>query len=137
MWRCGDNVRTIISTYLIFMQLQSQSRQILNLESYSFCPLIFFDLELRLPNISKKKKWLWKKHFLWPINDKCVFLRKWSHFFLAFLCLFSVPGIFLTLLHSDHPGKHWAFSLPQFGCVVFWCCCCCDVFSVRGNLQAH
>lgn len=36
------------------MQLQSQSRQILNLESYSFCPLIFFDLELRLPSISKK-----------------------------------------------------------------------------------
>ena len=49
-------MHTIISTYLIFMQLQSQSRQILNLESCSFCPLIFFDLELRLPNISKKKK---------------------------------------------------------------------------------
>lgn len=77
-----------------------------------------------------KKKWLWKKHFLWPINDKCFFLESdlisSQPFFVYFQGL-----VFLTLLHSDQPGKHWAFSLPQFGCVVFWYCCCCDVFFVR------
>lgn len=134
MWRCGDNVLTIISTYLIFMQLQSQSWQILNIESYSFCPLIFLTLNWDCQIIYKK--WLWEKHFFWPINDKCFFLRKWSHFFLAFV-YFQCLVFFLTLLHSDHPWKCWAFGLPQFGCIVFWCCCCCDVFSVRGNLQAH
>lgn len=100
------------------MQLQSQSRQILNLESCSFCPLIFFDLELRLPNISKKKKWLWKKHFLWPINDKCVFLRKWSHFFLAFLCLFSVPCIFFNSVTFWSPWKALGFQSS-----TVWLCC--------------
>ena len=100
VWRCGDNVLTIISTYLIFMQLQSQSWQILNIESYSFCPLIFLTLNWDCQIIYKK--WLWEKHFFWPINDKCFFLRKWSHFFLAFVyfqCLvfFLLCYILITL----------------------------------------
>lgn len=96
MWRYGDNVLTIISTYLIFMQLQSQSWQILNLESYSFCPLILLTLNWDRQTIYKK--WMWEKHFLWPINDKCFLLRKWSHFFLAFVYFQCLVFFFLCYI---------------------------------------
>lgn len=115
MWRCGDNVLTIISTYLIFMQLQNQSWQILNLESYSFCPLIFLTLNWECQIIYKKS--MWEKYFLWLIHDKCFFLRKRSHFFIAFvyfqcLVLFLLCSILITL-------ESTGLSVS-----TVWLCCC-------------
>lgn len=93
------------------MQLQSLSWQILNLESYSLCPLIFLTLNWDCQVTHKKR--LWEKHFLCPVNDKCFFLRKWSHFFLAFVyfqCLVS-----FTLVYCDHP---WKAGLSVFHSLV-------------------
>lgn len=125
MWRYGDNVLTIISTYLIFMQLQSQSWQILNLESYSFCPLILLTLNWDRQTIYKK--WMWEKHFLWPINDKCFLLRKWSHFFLAFVYFQCLVFFFCVIFWSSLKALGFQSSTVWLCCflvLLLWCVFC-------------
>lgn len=125
MWRCGDNVLTIISTYIIFMQLQSQSWQILNLESNSFAPWYFCPWTERPNNIYKIAA---EANVLWPINDKCFFfLRKWSHSFLSsvyFQCL-----VFFHSVPIWSPLKSLCFQsstvwLCCFLVLLLWCVFC-------------
>lgn len=107
------------------MQLQSQSWHILNLESYSFCPLIFLTLNWDCQIIYKK--WLWEKHFLWPINDKCLFLRKWSHFFLAFVYFQCVVFFYSVTFWSPLKALGFQSSTVWLCCflvVLLWCVFC-------------
>lgn len=140
------------------MQLQSQSWQILNLESYSFCPLIFLTLNWDCQIVYKK--WLWDKHFLWPIKDKCFFLRKWSNIFLAFVyfqCIVFFYCYILITLESAGLSVFHSLIVLFSGGVAVMCflseeiyrhislldrhsepqgspkekpTCCCEVFSV-------
>lgn len=81
---------------------------------HSFCPLIFLTLNWDCKIICKK--WLCEKHFLWSINDKWFFLRKWSRFFLAF--------VYFRCLVVFHSVIFWSpLKALGFQSSTVWLCC--------------
>lgn len=120
------------------MQLQSQSWQILNLESYSFCPLIFLTLNWDRQIIYKKMAV--EKHFLWPINDKCFLLRKWSHFFLAFVyfqCLVLFYCYILITLESTGLSVSHSLVVLFFHAAAMMCFLSEEIYRHISLLDRH